>query len=767
LLVEGFHMKANLSCIAFVPALLFVFFVASACSNDPEVAKREYVRSGDAYVVKKQYKEAVVEYRNAVQRDPRFGEARAKLADAYFQVGDVENAFREYIRAADALPNDVSAQLKAGQMLLVGKRYEDAKARADAALAVASANVEAQILKANALAGLNKVDDAVAEVEDAIRRAPDRSASYTNLGALQMIRGNREEAETAFKQAAAMNPKSPEAYLALANFYWTAGRQEEAEAQLKTALAVDPKDELANRALGYFYMGTGRAAEAEAPLKTFADVSADSAGKLTLSDYYLAVRRLADARRTLEAVPKTDQHGYLTARLRLAGIDSQTGDRQGASAMIDEVLSKEPKNTDALLLKAQLLVSDGKSEEALATVREAIANDPRSAQAQYARGRVLVARREHEEALNAFSEALKLNPKLGEVDMELAKLHFDARRIELAEQFARSAVTKIPGFAEPQILLAHIDLMKGRLDSSARTLNGLLKAIPGSPVVQTEFGRLQLAKKNRSEARAAFERALSKDPNFVDALSALTQMDLEEKRRDVARARVDAAVKRNGKDGRTAALAGETYFAVGDYGAAEPVLRQAIETDPGNLRTYGLLAQVLASQKRLADGTREFEILAQRAPKSVGVQTFVAVLLHVQDRTEEARAQYQKVLEIDPRAAVAANNLAWMYAEEGQQLDVALRLAQTAKAQLPDDPSVSDTLAWVYYKRNLGQLAIPILEPLTRQDPNNPTYRYHLGLAYARSGQDSLARQSLERALALKLSAADAVAARKTLDTLK
>jgi hypothetical protein len=44
----------------------------------------------------------------------------------------------------------------------------------------------------------------------------------------------------------------------------------------------------------------------------------------------------------------------------------------------------------------------------------------------------------------------------------------------------------------------------------------------------------------------------------------------------------------------------------------------------------------------------------------VGVQTFVAMLLQVQNRTDEARARYQEVLEIDPRAAVAANNLAWI-----------------------------------------------------------------------------------------------------------
>jgi hypothetical protein len=57
--------------------------------------------------------------------------------------------------------------------------------------------------------------------------------------------------------------------------------------------------------------------------------------------------------------------------------------------------------------------------------------------------------------------------------------------------------------------------------------------------------------------------------------------------------------------------------------------------------------------------------------------------------------------------------------------------------------------------------------PLTEQNPANSVYRYHLGLAYAAAGKDVLARQSLERALALKLPAADAADARKALASLK
>ena len=199
-------------------ALLSVLAFAG-CSKDPEVAKREYVQSGDAYVAQKKLREAVVEYRNAVQQDPRFGEARLKLAQTYLELGDIGNSYREYVRAADLMPADVDAQVRVGEMLLVARQFEDAMARADKALAIRPAHVPALILRANALAGLNKIDDAVIEIEQAIRTDPDRSESYANLGMMQLIRGDRTLAEAAFRKAVDTNPKSGAARMALANFY--------------------------------------------------------------------------------------------------------------------------------------------------------------------------------------------------------------------------------------------------------------------------------------------------------------------------------------------------------------------------------------------------------------------------------------------------------------------------------------------------------------------------------------------------------------------
>jgi Flp pilus assembly protein TadD len=140
--------------------------------------------------------------------------------------------------------------------------------------------------------------------------------------------------------------------------------------------------------------------------------------------------------------------------------------------------------------------------------------------------------------------------------------------------------------------------------------------------------------------------------------------------------------------------------------------------------------------------------------------------LHIQNRKMEARQRYEKILQIDPRAVVASNNLAMLYLEEGQNLDTALGLAQTAKEQLPDSPEVNDTLGLVYAKKGLGNLAIVPLELSARKDPTNPVYQYHLGLAYAQVGQTMKARAVLQDALALNAAFDGSTDARRVLAAL-
>src|SRR6266513_6340438 len=196
-----------------------------ACRRTPA----DHVKRAGEYVSQKKYSEAIVEYRTALQQDAQLGEARLRLADLYAQVGDVQNAYREYIRAADAMPDDADAQLKGGAMLLLGNRIAEAKARAEGILRREPRNPGALMLLGNALAGLNDSTGALERLNQAIEAAPGSSLAYSNLGALQLARGDRQMAEASFKKAITANPNSVSARVALANYYRSQNRPEDVE----------------------------------------------------------------------------------------------------------------------------------------------------------------------------------------------------------------------------------------------------------------------------------------------------------------------------------------------------------------------------------------------------------------------------------------------------------------------------------------------------------------------------------------------------------
>src|SRR5262249_50550621 len=115
-------------------SLAIALAAATACSS-PEMQKRRHFERGNQYAAEKRDEFAVVEYANAVRLDPKFGEARLKLAETFERMNNLKAAAPEFIRAADALPDNRDVQIKATEILLLGGRFDDAKARASTLLA--------------------------------------------------------------------------------------------------------------------------------------------------------------------------------------------------------------------------------------------------------------------------------------------------------------------------------------------------------------------------------------------------------------------------------------------------------------------------------------------------------------------------------------------------------------------------------------------------------------------------------------------------------
>jgi tetratricopeptide (TPR) repeat protein len=178
------------------------------------------------------------------------------------------------------------------------------------------------------------------------------------------------------------------------------------------------------------------------------------------------------------------------------------------------------------------------------------------------------------------------------------------------------------------------------------------------------------------------------------------------------------------------------------------------------------LAQLYVGQGRIDAAQAEFEEVARRSPRPVAKLTTLGVLLQSQRNIDPARKRFEGALQIDPEAAVAANNLARIYSGTHGDLDAALQLALTAKRRLPDTVEVNDTLGRIYNKKGLPSLAVSTLKLSADKSPARAQYQYHLAPAYVSAGNQKRAALLLHQTLALEPNFDGAQDAREVLGSL-
>jgi tetratricopeptide (TPR) repeat protein len=757
-------LSAHSRSLRFGRQILAVALVGLSVACSKPTADEHFKKAND-YMAQSHVDEAIIEYRNALNVDPKRGDIRTKLGDAYMLKQDIGNAYREYIRAADLLPNDIAAQIKAGDFLLLAKRYEDAETRANNVLKKDQNNVDATILLGNALAGLQKPDEALREYQEAIVLNPTDDRAYASIGALQLSQSRKAEAEAAFRKAVQVAPKSVPALLALAGFLWDSNRAPEAEGTLKSAVALDPTNAGANRALGIFYMASGRTADAEPYFKAIADHSQSTDDTIALADYYVVAKRYEDAKRLLRTLAQKDK-SFAIATTRLAAIDALEGNHALARQKTKQVLDKYPKDMSARLLDARILLLDGKRTDALVEASSIVNEEPMSQQSEQAYmliGALQTSFDSYDEAVKAYKEVLTRNSRPLAAHLALAALYLRMRQFDQALSSIQLAESIQPKNPIARSLRVRVLMTQGKMEEAKTELASLQKDYPTAAPVLVLVGNQQLAEKQYDAARGSFTKALQVAPASIDAAAGLISVDLATGKKADAVARIEAGVKSSTPTSDLMVLAARTYAATGDLAKAEEYLNKAVDIDPARLEAYMLLGQLYVAQKRTPAAIEEYQKIVQKTPNSVPAHTIIGMLYESQHQLPEAEKAYQKALSVDSHAAVAANNLAWIYVASNRNLDEALQLAQIALQQLPDEPHVNDTLGWIYYRKDMAARAVPYLEVSVQKNPTDPTGFYHLGMAYVRNGDVDKGRTALQKAVNFKVEFDGISDARKTL----
>src|SRR5262249_25028173 len=184
-------------------------------------------------------------------------------------------------------------------------------------------------------------------------------------------------------------------------------------------------------------------------------------------------------------------------------------------------------------------------------------------------------------------------------------------------------------------------------------------------------------------------------------------------------------------------LNARVFNAEGDTATGERLLRQIIETDPNYRNAYFALSDFYqTSQKQTERAISQLRDLIKLKPSNVQqtaqAHLFVAMLEEGRGNFDEAAKNYELMLNYDKRtmgAAIAFNNLAWIYADKGLgNLDKATEYARSAISIAPEG-AFFDTLGYAYYKKRQFEVAVEQLNKAVDRKPSAAMYYLHLARA--------------------------------------
>jgi tetratricopeptide (TPR) repeat protein len=260
-------------------------------------------------------------------------------------------------------------------------------------------------------------------------------------------------------------------------------------------------------------------------------------------------------------------------------------------------------------------------------------------------------------------------------------------------------------------------LSQGKYQDAEDTFRRVIELEPANSRGILAIAQVYLVQKKVDEALRFLQSEAEKSPARLELRLAIGNVALESAKYDLAIAefqRVLDSIDKNGKGASELYFRmAETYRRKGDLDFSVALLQQAQKLQPDN----------------------------------IGISNALAVALETSGHSQAAESEFRKILESDPNNALAMNNLAFLLADEGRDLDIALAYIHRARQLAPNETAVADTLGWVYLKMNRPEDAVTIFREIVQKVPGSADYRYHLGAALKRNGDHAAARKELETAL--------------------
>lgn len=791
-------MIACFNCWLHVPSrciAVLAFLILAACDS-PEERMQSHYRRGLELLEKKEPIKAGLEFRNALKINDEFVPGLYELA----KVEEYKNNWRNVIgilnKIVDLDPNQLNIRIKLGKLLLLAGQTNHALKHATAAQALigdagdtidATTRADVLALRSAILYKLDDKEGAVRLAEQARLAVPSNVDALTVLAAERLAAGDaaaalayldrgleqnernvglqvfkikvlealndKKQAEAVFRRLIELYPKTKAFRLALVRYLVSLDRKKDAEKELRAMAAGNPKDAAAGLAVVQF-LNTVKGADAARQ-----ELAARIAKGGDVFPYQIVLARLDSSQGKREAAERllrgiivhepTSANG-ITAQLELAKLLLRAKKREEARNLISDVLSKDEKNVEGLVISATLQKDDGEYENAIVDLRTSLNEKPRSprilallSEVHELNGSIELA----DEQLAVATRVSNFQPRIGLTYFRFLLRH---GRLERAEEVLEEVLVRQPRQREALSALANLRLRRQNWLGAQEVAETIRKLGDEEGASDQILAAALTGQKKYEESIQVLQAAHAASPTAVQPMVQLVRTYVRAGKLDEATSFVNNILDASPDNAQAHVLLGSLHLASDRRDEAIASFERAIEKGPGDIAGYGALAALHMRENRLKDAEQVLRQGLKKQPQNLLLRLTLAGLLERTEQFDVAIKEYERMLELRPGSPVLTNNLASLLAEhrsDAASLERAYALAKRFKTS--PVPHFKDTLGWTHFRRGEYDPAVILLKEARDGAPELALIRYHLGRAYLALGQTDLAREEFTKALEL------------------
>lgn len=639
-----------------------------------------------------------------------------------------------------AQPNHPETLFYQAQFAYQDKDYKTTKEIADRLLKVAPENPRALELAGAASFRMKRYPEAEASLGRALKNAPGLLLARQLLAQTYLRTGQPQKTIDLLQPLA--ESKSPDATaLTLIGEAWLQlGDAKKSDAAFALAEKTAPNDSRVRTSVAMAQMLRGNNAGAASQLEAIAADDKSPRADVALISARLRQNDLTGALKAIDGLEKKLPDKPLAYNLR-GRVLLLKRDLPAATKAFETALAKDPNYFPAIASLAAIDFDAGKPDAAKKRFEDLAQSNPKNHQALMALAELQVRTGgSQEEVLRLLRAAVKANA--GEPAPHLALVReLLSRDPKAALTAAREAAAALPGNTEVQDALGRTQLASNDAEQAVATYKALTVAQPSNPAWQMRLGEALAANKDLDGARRSLRKALEIRPDFAAAERALVGVAVMDKKPAEGLAVAREMQKRNAKDPVGFSLEGDVHASQRNWEGAIAAYRTAFGLAKSNDALVRLHTVLRAGGKK-ADADRVAADWLREKPRDAAFRFYLGDAAMAEGNYPVAEAHYRTVLEVQPKNALAMNNVAWLVMKQGKP--GGLVMAQQANELLPGRPQLMDTLAMGMAAEGKLPQAIELQKNAVQRSGGDPSMKLSLARLLIKSGDKAYARAELE-----------------------